>query len=218
MNILDSPLLKNIDENEFENMRKFHYTRECRYAKNSTIFQAGDNVHEIGIVTQGSIHIESIDAWGNRSILSNIPAGQIFAEVYALCHEPMMVGVTAAEDSLILFLNVSTLMQNCHCENTWHSKMLANLLNISMRKNLALSERIFCTAPKTIRGRLLLFLSAQSGKAGSTTFQIPFSRQHLADYLNLDRSALSKELGKMRDEGLLDFYKNTFTIRNLHSV
>ncbi len=151
--------------------------------------------------------------WGNKSILSKVLAGEIFAEAYALCHEPMMVDVIAAEESRILFLNVDTLMDSQSSETSWYSKMLTNLLDISMRKNLALSQRIIYTTPKTIRGRLLIFLSSQSSKAGSTTFQIPFSRQQLADYLNLDRSALSKELGKMRDDGLLDYYKDTFTIR-----
>ena len=96
---------------------------------------------------------------------------------------------------------------------SWQKKLLKNILHVSMQNNLSLSSRIFCTAPKTIRGRLLTYLSAQSMKAGSSTFDIPFNRQQLADYLNLDRSALSKELGKMRDEGLLEFYKNTFKLK-----
>lgn len=216
MNILHSPLLRNIREDEFENLRKFHHTRECQYEKNSTIFHAGDAVHEIGIVLDGSVNIENLDLWGNKSILSNIPAGGIFAEVYALCHEPMMVDVTAAENSSILFLITDALMDSQNSGNSWYPKILLNLLEISMHKNLALTERIFCTTPKTIRGRLTIFLSAQAGKAGSTTFEIPFSRQQLADYLNLDRSALSKELGKMRDEGLLDFYRNSFKIKQIH--
>ena len=218
MNILHSPLLRNISENEYKNMCKLHHAREVQYEKNTTIFHAGDTVHEIGIVMCGSVNIENLDLWGNKSILSNIPSGGIFAEVYALCHEPMMVDVTAAEKSGILFLNANALMDGKYSGNSWHSKMLSNFLDISMRKNLALSERIFCTTPKTIRGRLLIFLSAQAKRAESTTFQIPFSRQQLADYLNLDRSALSKELGKMRDDGLLDFYKNTFQIKRIDSI
>ena len=86
------------------------------------------------------------------------------------------------------------------------------MLSIWIRKNLTLSHRIFCTSPKTIRERLLTYLSSQAGKTGSSSFQIPFNRQQMADYLNLDRSALSKELGKMRDEGLITFHKNQFTL------
>ena len=93
--------------------------------------------------------------------------------------------------------------------------LLHNLLTVSMRKNLSLSQRIFCTTPKTVRGRLLTYFSAQAAKADSPEFEIPFNRQQMADYLNLDRSALSKELGRMRDEGLLEFEKNHFILKQL---
>lgn len=218
MNMLHSLLLRNIKADEFEEMCKFHAARERHFEKNSTIFHTGDTVHEIGMIREGSVIIEHLDLWGNKSILTNISAGGIFAEVYALCREPIMVDVIAAEDSRILFLNANTLMDGQNSNTSWHTQMLINLLEISMQKNLALSERIICTTPKTIRGRLLIYLSAQSGKAGSTTFQIPFNRQQLADYLNLDRSALSKELGKMKKEGLLDFHKNTFQIQHMDSL
>ena len=134
-------------------------------------------------------------------------------QTYAFCHEPMMVDAVAAEDCAVLFLDFNILMEESMVNRSWQKKLLKNILHVSMQKNLSLSSRIFCTAPKTIRGRLLTYLSAQSMKAGSSTFDIPFNRQQLADYLNLDRSALSKELGKMRDEGLLEFYKNTFKLK-----
>ena len=101
---------------------------------------------------------------------------------------------------------MSSQFENTHCKDT----ILNNLLHISIQKNLTLSNRIFCTSPKTIRERLLIYLSNESRKAGSQEFVIPFDRQQLADYLNVDRSALSKELGKMRDEGLIEFRKNDF--------
>ena len=102
-----------------------------------------------------------------------------------------------------------------HKDTLWTDKIMQNLLRISIYKNLILSNRIFCTTPKTIRGRLLIYLSSQASKAESTVFQISFNRQELADYLNLDRSALSKELGKMRDEGILEFRKNQFVLHQL---
>ena len=98
---------------------------------------------------------------------------------------------------------MSSQFENTHCKDT----ILNNLLHISIQKNLTLSNRIFCTSPKTIRERLLIYLSNESRKAGSQEFVIPFDRQQLADYLSLDRSALSKELGKMKKEGLLDYHK-----------
>ena len=106
-------------------------------------------------------------------------------------------------------------MQPRYKDTLWTDKIMQNLLRISIYKNLILSNRIFCTTPKTIRGRLLIYLSSQASKAESTVFQISFNRQELADYLNLDRSALSKELGKMRDEGLLEFRKSQFVLHQL---
>lgn len=142
--------------------------------------------------------------------MSNISTGHVFAETYALTGEPLMVDAVASETSVILFLDIDKLMssqfENTHCKDT----ILNNLLHISIQKNLTLSNRIFCTSPKTIRERLLIYLSNESRKAGSQEFVIPFDRQQLADYLNVDRSALSKELGKMRDEGLIEFRKMHF--------
>lgn len=180
-----------------------------RFEKGGVIFRTGDIIHEIGIVQAGSVNIENTDLWGSRSILSNVGRGQVFGETYAMCGEPMMVDAVAAENSEILFLRLDILMDE---NQPWYGRIMSNMLRVSVQKNLELSSRIFFTTPKTIRGRLLAYLSAMSVKCGSTTFQVPFDRQQMADYLNLDRSALSKELGKMRDEGLIEFYKNTFRL------
>ena len=125
----------------------------------------------------------------------------------------MMVDAVAAEECEVLFVNISAFSGGA--PGTVHEKLLRNLLTVSMRKNLSLSQRIFCTTPKTVRGRLLTYFSAQAARSGSLQFEIPFNRQQLADYLNLDRSALSKELCKMRDEGLLTFEKNRFALNEL---
>ena len=145
----------------------------------------------------------------------HIGAGQVFGETYAFSRETLMVDAVAAQQTDILFWNLDILVHTPHPASTWQPKFIRNLLQISLRKNLALSQRIFCTTPKTIRGRLLVYLSNQAAKAGSNYFKIPFDRQGLADYLNVDRSALSKELGKMRDEGILTTRKNAFTLYGL---
>ena len=132
---------------------------------------------------------------------------------YALCGDVMMVDAVAAEECEVLFVNISAFSDGA--PDTVHEKLLRNLLTVSMRKNLSLSQRIFCTTPKTVRGRLLTYFSAQAARSGSLQFEIPFNRQQLADYLNLDRSALSKELCRMRDEGLLQFEKNHFVLNQL---
>lgn len=213
MNNISSPLFQNLDETEIKQMKAFSHMRKSSYMKGDLIFRTGDIVCEIGIVQKGSVNIENIDLWGNRSILSNLSEGQVFAETYALCHEPMMVDAVAADFCEILFLNFNMLMEKQNIGKSWYNKILNNMLQVSVQKNLLLSNRIFCTTAKTIRGRLLTYLSSVSVKNRSTTFQVPFDRQQMADYLNLDRSALSKELGRMRDDGLIEFYKNTFKLK-----
>lgn len=214
--ILQSPIFRGIEKSEFEEMRHTFRMRQRSFEKNTVIFHTGELVREMGIIIWGSVNIENIDLWGNKSILSNVTAGQAFAETYALSHEPLMVDAVAAEDCGILFMNLSILTSEQKNSCTWHVKILKNMLAITAQKNLILSNRIFCTSAKTIRERLLSYLSAQAVKNGNTTFQIPFNRQQLADYLNLDRSALSKELGRMRDEGMIEFWKNQFTLKPNH--
>ncbi len=206
------PILKDIEDTEKGEMLELSCLKNVQYSKNEVIFHTGDTVNEIGIVLKGRVNIENIDIWGNKSILSSVSEGEIFAETYAICGEPMMVDAVAAEKSEIQFLNLKALLDEKNSDKGWYVKLISNMLKISVRKNLALSGRIFCTSSKTIRGRLLTYLSNISVKSGSKTFQIPFDRQQLADYLNLDRSALSKELGKMRDDGLIEFHKNVFKL------
>lgn len=194
-------------------MRQHALLRESSYEKNAVIFHTGQMTEEIGVVVNGCIHIENIDLLGNKSILSDIAAGQVFAETYAFCEEPLLVDVVAAADSTILFLNVKKMLLPQYNSYIWQTTMRNNLLISAMHKNLILSQRIFCTTPKTIRGRILTYLSAQALKQNNArSFEIPFDRQHLADYLNVDRNSLSKELGKTQIEGIITFRKDFFTI------
>ena len=213
MKLIASPLFQGITPEELDALEQAGYLRRKTYQKREIIFHAGSTVHTVGVVLQGTVHIENIDLWGSKSILSSIGPGQAFAETYAFCNEPLMVDAVAAEDCEVLLLNAAAL--NSSGAAPWRDKLLRNLLAVSMRKNLSLSQRIFCTTPKTIRGRLLTYLSAQAAKNGSMSFTVPFNRQQMADYLNLDRSALSKELGRMQAEGLLEFEKNRFTLKQL---
>lgn len=211
MQKISSPLFQNITEPEWAEMLSSECLRRKTCKKDSVIFHMGETIDEIGVVISGNVNIENIDFQGNKTILSNISRGQVFGETYAFCQEPLMVEAVAGETSEILLLNIQKLCKKCSTA-LWYSKLIHNLLLQSMHKNMILSSRIFCTSPKTIRERLMIYLSTQAGKSGSPTFQIPFDRQQLADYLNVDRSALSKELGRMRKEGLIDFYKNSFRL------
>lgn len=185
---------------------------ERQYRKGSILFHAGDRTERMGLVLSGAVTIENNDLWGGCTLLGHAGEGEYFAETYALLGEVMLVDVKAARDSRILFLKVGDLLRSGP-DQAWKRKLTENLLTVSARKNLALSERNFHTSSKSARGRLLSYLSAMALQKGSREFDIPFDRQQLADYLNLERTGMSKELGRMKREGLIEFRKNHFRLR-----
>ena len=204
------PLFRGMTTEEISAAAEALHAREQSAPKGAVLFHAGSGTRQMGLVLSGSVTIESNDMWGNRTILSHVGVGQCFAETYALLPgEPMLVDVTANEPCRILLLQIQGLPGR---RESWAGKLLANLLMISVQNNLHLSWRSFHTAPKTIRGRVQSYLNAVSLQTGSRTFDVPFDRQQLADYLNVERTALSKELGKMQKEGLLTVRKNRFCL------
>lgn len=211
--ISKAELFQGCPEEDILNMAKHLDFRTVRYEKGDVIYSTGSIVTDIGLVLSGSVRIEHMDLWGNKSILGITPAGGVFAESYAcIPNEPMMVNAVANDECIILFINVPGLFMPCPvCK--FQNKVIRNLVMISAGKNLQLSKRSLHTSPKTIRGRLLSYFSQQVSVQGSNRIIIPFDRQQLADYLNLDRSALSKELGKMKKDGLIEYNKNTFEIK-----
>ena len=208
-----TPLFRDMEPASIDRALSALFAQERRYRKQDLILGVGTITDRIGIVLEGSVTIESRDVWGNRTILGSIGPKNAFAESYALLeNEPLLVDVRANEDCRVLFLRVGALGRLAKERQPWAIALENNLLMDSARKNLMLSRKSFFTAPKGIRARVMAYLNAQAVQAGSTSFSIPFDRQQLADYLNVDRSALSKDLGRMRREGLIVCRKNLFTL------
>ena len=206
-----SLLFRGLTPEEISAALAFLHAEEKRYTKGTGILHAGTLTDRMGLVLEGSVTIENNDMWGNRSILSHVGKGQFFAETYAyLSDEPMLVDVVANENCRILFLRIGSLRRSSPSVNSWGMTFVSNLLSVSAHKNLALTGRSFHTAPKSARGRILAYLNTVSLQKHSAEFDIPFNRQQLADYLNLERTSLSKELGKMHREGIVIFRKNHF--------
>ena len=207
------PLFIGMTDKEITALLKSLDVRKQDYEKNNLILHAGSRPGVIGIVLSGSVTILSDDIWGNRTILSHVEKGGLFAEAYALLEDvPMLVDVMANEGCSILMLWTKGILNSVVSQNSWDYKFLRNLLLISSKKNLNLSGRSFHTSPKTIRERVMSYLNTLSLQNDSTEFDIPFGRQQLADYLNLERSALSKELGKMQKEGIIETRKSHFKL------
>lgn len=227
MNLQNSMLFRGMNEDEITLALQMLFAQEKEYQKGGIILHAGDTTELMGMVISGSVTIESNDMWGNRAILSNAGQGQFFAETYAwLSDEPMLVDVVANENCRILFLKISVLkkslssnVSNVSNESndaiSWRPKLMKNLLAISSHKNLMLSERNFHTSPKTIRGRVMSYLNSVSLQKAAKEFDIPFDRQQLAGYLAVERTALSKELGKMQDDGLIQYRLNHFVLNDM---
>ncbi len=211
--LLAEPMLfTGMEETEIEACLTALKAKEKTYHKGDAILHAGDTTDTMGLVLSGSVTIESTDVWGNRAILSSVGKNQVFAETYALIeNQPLLVDVYANEDCRILMLKVKTLMSLSDMP-TWAIKFQKNLFAITTRKNLTLSKKCFHVSPRFIRERVLTYLSSMAIETGKKEFDIPFDRQHLADYLNVERSSLSKELGDMKKAGLIDTWKYHFKL------
>ncbi len=213
-----TPLFRGMTPQETETLLGCLSPSSKTFQRGSVIYHAGDIINTIGIVLSGSVSIENDDVWGNKSILDRVGSGQVFAETYACTPGvPLMITVVAVEPSEILLLDIGHVLHVCSNACGFHNKLIQNLLSIASQKNLHLSRRIFHTSSKSIRGRLLSYLSFQASQQGSLSFEIPFNRQQLADYLSVDRSAMSNELSKMQKDGLIEVRRNHFTLIKIHS-
>ncbi len=209
--ISNHPIFAGIDKKDFPRALELLNCNEKILKKNETIFHSGSVTETLGFIVSGRVQIENTDFWGNKTIIDNIGSGSVFGETYALTGKPLMVDVVAVEESKIMFFYPKKLFN--FKDEKIAFVIIRNFLNISMNKNLHLSQRIFYTNSKTIRGRLLsYFSSCASPSAPNAEFDIPFDRQQLSDYLQVDRSALSSELSKMKADGLIDYWKNHFRL------
>ena len=206
-------LFREMSEEDIASALTMLHAEEMKYKKGHILLHAGDMTDRMGLVLEGSVTIESNDVWGNRAILSHVGQGQFFAETYAfLADEPLLVDVVANESCRVLFFRTGLIRRLPDAPEWWAFRLTTNLLTISAHKNLHLSGRSFHISPKTVRGRVMAYLNTVSLQKRSKEFDIPFDRQQLADYLNLERTALSKELGRMQKEGLIRTRKSHFVV------
>ncbi len=210
-----SPLFSGITPEEIQTMLTCLSAVEKKYAKGTLIFRQGEAVNRMGLVLSGYIHILKEDFWGNRTILSDITPSQMFAESFACTHtQNITVSVLAVEPTTVLFIDIGQILNTCTPSCVFHSRIIRNLLSILAGKNIMLTGKIEHITKRTTREKLLSYLSAESMKVGSSSFQIPFNRQQLAEYLAVDRSAMSMELSKLQQEGFLTYQKNSFHLND----
>lgn len=203
--ILTSPLFRGVEKNELSAMLNCLGARVMTFSKNEPVFLEGDSAGFMGFILEGSVQIVQEDFYGNRSIISHAEKGDLFAEAFACANlETMPVSGYAVKDSKILMLSCQKMLTICSSACTFHNQLVKNLLNVVAQMNLTLNGKITVMSQKTTKEKLLTYLLAQAKKVGSDEFDIPFDRQALADYLGVDRSAMSTELNKLRKAGVLD--------------
>ncbi|MGL5256190.1 MAG: Crp/Fnr family transcriptional regulator [Proteocatella sp.] len=206
-------LFEHISTSNIEFMLNCLSSKVVHYKKDEFILYSGDNIDSLGMVIKGNVLILKEDFWGNRSIISEVSEGFPFAETYAFISTiPLEVSVVASTDCTVLFLNIKKILNTCSASCTFHNKLIENLLTDVAKKNMILTRKIEHMSKKTIREKILSYLSSESQKNNSASFKIPFDRQELADYLSVDRSALSNELSKLMKENIIIFKKNAFTL------
>ena len=212
--LLSSPLFAGISEEELAAMLTCLDPRKKDFPQGAFVLRAGDAADAVGLVLSGSVLVIQEDIWGNRNILSKAGPGQTFAAAFACAPGSRLnVSVVAEAPVTAMFLNVKRILTVCPSACTHHSRIIRNLLGELAGKNLRFSEKLTHMGQRTTRAKLMSYFSAEAQRLGKYEFDIPFSRQQLADYLGVERSGLSLELGKMRGEGLLDFHKSHFVLK-----
>ncbi len=207
------PLFYGIDEESLLKMLHCLGAKVDTFDKKYTVFREGSPAKYLGIVLSGSVQIAQTDYFGNRNILSNIGASEIFAEAFAAAGvKSLPVSVIANEQSEIMFIDCGHILHTCKNGCAFHHQLIFNLMKDLADKTIMFHEKMEIMSKRTTREKLLEYLTGCSKSFGSNSFVIPFDRQELADYLGVDRSGLSVEISKLKKEGVLDYHRSHFKL------
>lgn len=207
------PLFEGIEAQDMDAMLACLGGKVLKVRKNQIILAEGEKAEFVGIVLEGSVQIVKEDYFGNRSIVTQVDAGELFGESFACANVAALpVSVVAARDSSVMLIDCHRITVSCSNACSFHSRMIFNLLKVVATKNLMFNQKIEVTSKRTTRQKLMTYLLQQAKRAGNNAFTIPYDRQALADYLEVERSAMSAEIGKLRKEGVLESEKNYFRL------
>ena len=206
-------LFSGVGEDDIASLLSCLGARKKEYRKGEYILREGEHISDIFILVEGKIHIQKDDYWGNRSILSVISVGEMFGEGYAAPESGALLNdVVAVEVSSVIFFDVKRILTTCSSACRFHNMIVQNMFFAISDKNRKLVQKLGHMSGRTTRTKLISYLSEEAKRQGSSSFTVPFNRQQLADYLCVDRSAMSNELCKMRDEGMIKFEKSRFEL------
>lgn len=211
-----SELFNAIDQNELETMITCLGGIVKTYKKDAYIIMAGDSVDYVGIIISGKVQIIKEDFAGNRNIITEHSEGELFGEAFACAGiQTCSYTVQAVTDCEIMMIKFKKIVTTCSNACAFHSMLISNMLKIIAQKNIELNNKMEIISQRTTREKLMTYLLTQAEKAKNSKFDIPFSRNELADYLCVERSAMSRELSKMKNDGIIEYNKNSFELMNL---
>ena len=206
-------LFLGIDEFQLPSLLECLNVLTRKYNKDDFVFLAGDKAIAVGVVLSGGVRILQEDFWGNRTILAHVPPGGLFGEAFSCADQiALPVSVAASETSEVMTFDYQRIVTTCSTACCFHTKLIMNMMRILAEKNIQLTRKLEHLSKRTTREKLLSFLSAQAVLTKRTKVEIPFNKTELAEYLCVDRSALSRELSAMRDEGLIQYDKKSFEL------
>lgn len=212
--IKNSPIFYGMTDSELDRLLSCFSAYVKKYEQGDMIIRQGDNISKIYVILQGGVNIEKETYWGRRMIIQKLGANSNIAlSLVASKNIEANINALCTQDTLVLILNYEKCSNMCQNACSHHSLLIRNLFKILSKENIELIEKIENISQKTIRDKLLTYLSNESQKSKTGSFEIQFNRQELADYLNIDRSAMSFEMSKLKQEGLIDYNKNKFVLK-----
>jgi len=212
--LFESALWANMNDSEKESLYQCLDIRLKSFAKDSPIIFIGQHVTHLGDLVSGQAVVVAENIEGQRNVIAFISPGELFAEVYALSGKSSGVAVYAQTQVKVAFINAREATTVCQSACPHHKQLIWNLMHIVSTKNVALNEKIQCLGQRGIREKISIFLALKHNQFGGDIFDIHMNRQEMADYLCVDRSALSAVLSKMKEEGIIDYHKSSFSLKH----
>ena len=207
------PLFADIEDHDVPAMLGCLGAKISSFSKNETILREGDPARDVGILLSGEAQIVRMDYYGNRSIVTNIEPSEMFGESFACAEvEALPVDVVASENCDVMMIDCHRITTTCCNSCAFHNQMIFNLMRTVARKNILFNQKLEITSKRSTREKLMTYLMILAKQKNSGEFEIPFNRQELADYLEVERSGLSSEISKMKAEGIIDTNKNWFKL------
>lgn len=211
--LLIMPLFEGINKDDMHSMLNCLSAYVKEYKKEQYIFYHEDEVDSIGLILKGKVQMVREDLWGNKTLLISMKTGELFGETFACnVNQNATVSFQASSDAVIIFIPFSRVMHSCSMACKFHHRLIENMVSIIATKNVSLMNKVDIISKKTLKEKICTYLLQEAGKQNSPYFEIPLGRIQLAEYLCADRSALTRELNAMKDEGLIDFDRNSFHI------